>query len=177
MVAVIVVATVIWRFSGGELEPEPAPPPPPPPVEVEPIVTEPEREPIVLPPLAESDDMVRGMIETLSAHPRLAAALATQGVIDTFVTAVVAIANGESPRGVIDYLEPEEGFAIAEREGRVVIDPASFEALHLEHRGVRRRSTPTGPPRSIVSWNHCSMRPTAISAIRTASFEWRSIRR
>ncbi len=127
VVAIIVVVTVIWSFSGGEPEPEPAPPAPPPPVEVEPVVTEPEREPIVLPPLVDSDDMVRGMIETLSAHPRLADALATQGVIDTFVTAVVAIANGEIPRGVVDYLEPEEGFAIAEREGRVVIDPASFE--------------------------------------------------
>ncbi len=128
IVGAIIVGAVVWmQFTGGEPEPEPAPPPPPPVAKVEPPPPEPPPAPIVLPPLDESDDTLRAMIEGLSAHPRLDEAMAVDSMARAFVTAVVAIANGESPRGVVDYLEPEEGFAIAEREGRVVIDPASFE--------------------------------------------------
>ena len=128
IVAVIVVAVVVWmQFTGGEPEPEPAPPPAPPVARVDPPPPEPEPVPIVLPLLDESDDTLRAMIEGLSAHPRLGDAIAVDGVVRAFVTAVVAIANGESPRSTLLYLEPDQNFAIAERDGKVVIDPASFE--------------------------------------------------
>lgn len=127
-IAVIIVGVVVYtQFMGGEPEPEPAPPPPPPPAVVEEPAPEPERPSIVVPPLDESDEPLRALLEGLSAHPRLADALATDGIARAFVTAVVAIANGESPAGTLRYLEPDERFAIAEREGMVVIDPASFE--------------------------------------------------
>ena len=90
------------------------PPPPAPLVEPEPVEPEPEPPAIVLPPLGDSDDALRSMIEGLSAHPRLGDVLATEGVARVFVAAVVAIAAGESPRGVIGYLEPEGSFAIAD---------------------------------------------------------------
>ena len=67
------------------------------------------------------------MIEGVSAHPRLGDVIAVDDIARAFVTAVVAIANGESPRALLLYLEPEERFAVAEREGKVVIDPATFE--------------------------------------------------
>ncbi len=128
IVAVIIVAAVVWtQFTGGEPEPEPAPPPPPPVAEVDPPRPEPPPPPIVLPPLDESDDPLRAMIEGLSAHPRLHDAIAADRIVRAFVTGVVAIANGESPRSTLLYLEPEQSFAIAERDGKVVIDPASFE--------------------------------------------------
>lgn len=127
VIAVIVCVGVYLQFRGGEPEPEPLPPPPPPVEEPESMPAEPEVTPIVLPPLDESDAALRTMIEGLSAHPRLADAIAVDGLVRSFVTAVVAIANGESPRGTLEYLEPDEQFDIAEREGRVVIDPASFE--------------------------------------------------
>ncbi len=127
VLAVIVGIGVYMQFAGEEPEPEPEPvaapaveaPPPPAP--------EPEIAPVVLPPLDDSDAALRSMIEGLSAHPRLGDAIDVEGLARAFVSAVVAIANGESPRGMIDHLEPAEGFDIAEREGRVVIDPASFE--------------------------------------------------
>ena len=127
-VAAIIVAGVVWmQFTGGEPEPEAPPPAPPPVAKVEPPPPEPEPAPIVLPPIDESDDAMRAMIEGLSAHPRLGDAIAVDSMARAFVTAVVAVANGESPRSTLLYLEPEQNFAIAEREGKVVIDPASFE--------------------------------------------------
>ncbi len=125
VLAIIVIAASIWLVvRGGEPEPPPPPPPPPPVVEVEPP---PEPEPMVLPALAASDGFLRAMIEGVSAHPRLGDVIAVDGIARAFVSAVVAIANGESPRALLLYLEPEEGFAVAEREGKVVIDPATFE--------------------------------------------------
>ncbi len=128
IVVVVIVGVVVWmQFTGGEPEPEPPPPPPPPVAKVEPPPPEPQPAPIVLPPLDESDDTLRAMVEGLSAHPRLGAAIAVDNMARAFVTAVVAVANGESPRSRLLYLEPEQGFTIAERDGKVVIDPASFE--------------------------------------------------
>ena len=125
VLAIIVIAASIWLVvRGGEPEPPPPPPPPPPVVEVEPP---PEPEPMVLPALEASDGFLRAMIEGVSAHPRLGDVIAVDGIARAFVSAVVAIANGESPRALLLYLEPEEGFAVAEREGKVVIDPATFE--------------------------------------------------
>lgn len=127
VIAVILAIGIYMRFAGDEPEPEPTPPPPPP-VEVPaPVTPEPEFTPIVLPPLDDSDAALRNMVESLSAHPRLGDAIAVEGLVRAFVAAVVAIANGESPRGMVEHLEPADGFDIAEREGRVVIDPASFE--------------------------------------------------
>jgi len=127
IVAVLIGVVVYMNLGGEEPEPEPAPPPTtiPAPVEAPPPVPEPT--PIVLPPLEESDELLLSMVEGLSAHPRLDEVADIEGIATTFVQAVVAIANGESPRGTLEYLEPDENFAIAEREGRVVIDPASFE--------------------------------------------------
>lgn len=127
VVAILIAIGVYWSFSGSEPEVEPAPVVAPPPAPVEPPPAEPEPAPLVLPPLAESDDVLLGLIEGLSAHPRLNDVVDVEGIAETFVQAVVEVANGESPRVALEYLEPEDDFAIAEREGRVVIDPASFE--------------------------------------------------
>lgn len=128
IVVVVLVAIGLYVSFRGE---EPAPPP----VEPAPVVTapvedplpEPEPPPIVLPPLEESDALLLSKIEGLSAHPRLGDVADIEGIVGTFVASVVAIANGESPRGTLEYLEPEREFAIAERDGKVVIDPESFE--------------------------------------------------
>ncbi|MGD8328516.1 MAG: DUF3014 domain-containing protein [Acidobacteriota bacterium] len=127
IVALVLAVVVYMSFSGDEPAPEPAPPPTTMPAPIETPPPEPEPAPIVLPPLEESDPMLLSMIEGLSAHPRLDDVVDIDGIAQTFVLAVVSIANGESPRGPLEYLAPEADFAIAERDGRVVIDPASFE--------------------------------------------------
>jgi len=127
VVAILIAVGVYMQFVGGEPEPEPAPPPTTLPAAVEPPPPAPEPTPIVLPPLDGSDAMLLSMVEGLSAHPRLADVADIEGIARAFVMVVVSIANGESPRATLEYIEPEDEFAIAEREGRVVIDPASFE--------------------------------------------------
>ncbi len=127
VVAILLAVGAYMQLGGGEPEPEPAPPPVAPQPPAEPPLPEPEPAAIVLPPLDESDVMLLSMIEGLSAHPRLGDAVDIEGIVRVFVMAVVAIANGESPRATLQYLEPGESFAIAERDGKVVIDPASFE--------------------------------------------------
>lgn len=127
VLAILVAIGLYWRFSGSEPDPEPAPVVAPPPAPVETPPPDPQPAPLVLPPLEESDGALLSMIEGLSAHPRLNDVVDIEGIAETFVQAVVAIANGESPRIALEYLEPDDDFAIAEREGRVVIDPASFE--------------------------------------------------
>lgn len=127
VIAIILGAGAYWQFGGDDPEPEVAPAAPAPVAKPEPAPTIPESTPIVLPPLDESDTLLRTMIEGLSAHPRLSDAIDVDGLARSFVTAVVAIANGESPRGSLEHLEPQGKFDIAEREGKVVIDPASFE--------------------------------------------------
>jgi len=79
-----------------------------------------------LPPIAESDAFVRERLAELSSHPRLSSWLDAGELVQRFVTAVVNLANGDSPREPLDFLEPEGDFQVEEGEGRTVIDPASY---------------------------------------------------
>ena len=59
-----------------------------------------EPEAIDLPPLEETDALVRRLAAALSSHPHLAAWLATDGLIRNFVVVVENIAFGTSPGAV-----------------------------------------------------------------------------
>lgn len=83
--------------------------------------------PISIPPLAESDPTVRDLVRALSAHPRVAAWLATDGLIRNFTTVVLNIAEGGSPAGRLMVLRPSSGFRVVERGEDLFVDPASFE--------------------------------------------------
>ncbi len=105
----------------------PAPPPPEPPV-AEP---EPPTPGDQLPPLAESDAFVREQAARASARPELAAWLAGEGLVERFVAAVDAVANGESPRAELRDLAPREPFRTSERAGRYFPDPSSWARYDL----------------------------------------------
>jgi DUF3014 family protein len=98
----------------------PAPPPtmPPPAVAGAPEVT--------LPPLAESDALVRGMARELSPQSPLSDWLSMEGLIPRFVAAVDNVADGESPSPNIAFLKPTAKFQTVERNGRVYLDPRSY---------------------------------------------------
>jgi hypothetical protein len=83
--------------------------------------------PIAVPPLAESDPVVRDLVRALSAHPRVVAWLATDGLIRNFTTVVLNLAEGASPAGRLTTLRPSSGFRVVERGDDLFIDPASFE--------------------------------------------------
>ena len=116
--------------------PEPTPSPTaPPPAVTEPLAppgTEPETpEERGLPPLAESDTLVRELASGLSSHPGLSVWLSTDGLIQRFVAAVDNIAGGESPRPHLLFLAPAAKFRVVRRKGRLYVDPKSYERYDL----------------------------------------------
>jgi hypothetical protein len=92
---------------------------------VEPLADDPD--PIVLPPLDESDTLVRELVKNLSSHPRVAAWLATNGLIRNFTVAVSNVAEGRTPSQHLTVLRPSGTFRVVERGDFVVIDPASYQ--------------------------------------------------
>ncbi|MDO8794231.1 MAG: DUF3014 domain-containing protein [Vicinamibacterales bacterium] len=107
-----------------------------------PVTTEPERveapqspvqplggdgAPIVLPPLDQTDPVVRELLKQITSHPRVAAWLATEGLIRNFVVVVSNIAEGRTPAGQLRVLRPSAGFHVVERGANVYIDSRSYE--------------------------------------------------
>ncbi|HEX9734608.1 MAG TPA: DUF3014 domain-containing protein [Thermoanaerobaculia bacterium] len=97
--------------------PREVPPPPPPQLE--------------LPDLAASDAFVRSLVEGLSSHPRLAAWLVNDHLVERFVAVVDNVARGESPRVHVPFLAPEAGFAVEQEDGHPVIAEESFRRYDL----------------------------------------------
>jgi hypothetical protein len=83
--------------------------------------------PIVLPPLDQTDPVVRDLLKQITSHPRVAAWLATQGLIRNFVVVVSIVAEGRTPAGQLRVLRPSAGFHVIERGGDLYIDPRSYE--------------------------------------------------
>jgi hypothetical protein len=80
-----------------------------------------------VPPLDQSDDVVRALVRKLSSHPRVAAWLATDGLIRNFTAVVVNVADGTSPAPLLPRLRPSGPYTVSEQAGgRVVVDPNSY---------------------------------------------------
>jgi hypothetical protein len=84
-------------------------------------------EQIVLPPLDETDPIVRQLVERLSSHPTVAAWLTTDGLILNFVVVTARIANGESPVGELKALGPMPRFRTRGPDENRSIDPSSYQ--------------------------------------------------
>ena len=82
--------------------------------------------PIDLPPLDESDDVVRGLVKELSSNPSVAAWLATDDLIRNFTVVVSNIAAGESATGRVPVLRPRSGFMVEERGEDLFINDRSY---------------------------------------------------
>lgn len=83
--------------------------------------------PIELPPLDDTDPLVRQLARALSSHPRVAAWLTTDSLIRNFVVAVENISTGRTPAMHVRALRPTGQFRVAERGEGLIIDPASYE--------------------------------------------------
>jgi hypothetical protein len=86
-----------------------------------------EVEAIDLPPLDDTDPLVRELARGLSAHPRLAAWLATRGLIRNFTVVVENTSNGDTPARHLRILAPSAPFRAVERGGFFVVDPRSYQ--------------------------------------------------
>ncbi len=81
---------------------------------------------IPLPPLDETDPLVRQLVSQLSSHPRVTAWLATEGLIRNFAAVVATIADGETPVAQLRKQRPTAPFTVRDVTGGTIIDPASF---------------------------------------------------
>lgn len=100
--------------------PAPAPAPPAP----EPLGGDPAE--VEVPPLGESDQVVRDLVGALSSHPQVAAWLTTDGLIRNFTVVVTNIAYGTSPAPRLKPLQPPSKLSVVERDGGMYLDPRSY---------------------------------------------------
>ena len=87
---------------------------------------------IDVPPLDQSDPVVRELVKQLTSHPRIAAWLATDGLIRTFTVAVENVSGGATPASRLRVWRPRSGFETVARgrdaRGRdLQIAPGSYE--------------------------------------------------
>ena len=82
--------------------------------------------PIALPPLDQSDSLVRELVRTLSSHPRVAAWLATDGLIRNFAVVVENISNGQTPTPHLQVWRPDAGFTIIEDDESMILDTRTY---------------------------------------------------
>jgi hypothetical protein len=80
-----------------------------------------------VPPLDQSDPVVRELVKAITSHPRIAAWLATDGLIRTFTVAVENVAGGATPAGRFPVLRPASEFEAVSRDAALRISPRSYE--------------------------------------------------
>jgi hypothetical protein len=133
-VVVLLAAGAFWFFF---MRPEPqqqpvvaaaAKPatPPPAPAGITPLCTA-DGADAPVPPLDDSDAFTKKAASAVSAHPRLAAWLATDDIVRNFVVAVDNVASGATPAPRMRALRPTGTFRVREARGETYIDPRSFE--------------------------------------------------
>ena len=84
-------------------------------------------ESISVPPLAESDPLVRQLVSKLSSHPRVAAWLTTDGLIRNFTVVVANISEGRSPATHLRSVAPSGPFRVATRNGVELVDSRAYQ--------------------------------------------------
>lgn len=82
---------------------------------------------VTVPPLDESDQVVRELVKQITSNPRIAAWLATDGLIRTMTVAIQNVAEGATPAGRFRVLRPPSGFETIGRGGSLQIAPASYQ--------------------------------------------------
>ena len=82
---------------------------------------------IDLPPLPQTDPVVRELVARLSSHPTVAAWLATDGLIANFTVVTLNIAEGRTPARFLRPLAPQGRFRTTSAGEELSVDPRSYE--------------------------------------------------
>ncbi len=143
LVAVLAVGGAVWFFLAGRSAPESADGPPPAavappvptagPIGVCQVTTSADTAagatevPIALPSLDNSDVLVGMLAATLSSNPRVAAWLATDGLIRRFTAVIENIAGGASPAIHLSPLRPASPFMVSSEGDGLLLDPRGYE--------------------------------------------------
>ena len=77
------------------------------------------------------DELVRTMASRVSAHPKWASWMVTDGLVERFVASVEAVADGYSPSGELGFVATEHPFLVREDEGRLVIAAGTYRRYNL----------------------------------------------
>src|SRR5688572_25916031 len=83
-------------------------------------------EQIPLPPLDETDEVVRQLVGKLSSNPTVAAWLATDGLIQNFALVTRQIARGESPANELGAIGPVAKYRVRTSRDDLFVDPGSY---------------------------------------------------
>jgi hypothetical protein len=83
-------------------------------------------EQITLPPLDETDAIVRQLVEQLSSHPTIAAWLTTDGLILNFALVTERISNGETATKELGAIGPVPPFRVRTVRDDLLLDPSSY---------------------------------------------------
>ena len=126
LAALILVAGAYWFFAG-RTAPSKAPAAAAAQSAPAPKQATEEIEHIDLPPLDDSDALVRQRIGVLSSNRLVTAWLRTKGLIRNFVLVIDNIAHGMNPSRRLTVLRPAGQFRVLTRGRQVVIDPRSYE--------------------------------------------------
>ena len=82
---------------------------------------------IDLPPLVQTDPIVRELVARLSSHPTIAAWLATKGLIANFTVTTLTIAEGRTPVQFLRPIAPRGRFRTKSSGEEVFVDPRSYD--------------------------------------------------
>ena len=85
----------------------------------------PKQQELDLPPLKDSDTLLRQLVSALSQHPLLARLLATPALVESATLTVVQIGDGRTPANPLQALRPPARLRL-EGSGDGPIDPASY---------------------------------------------------
>jgi hypothetical protein len=83
-------------------------------------------EAIALPPLDETDPIVRERVRALSSDLTIAKWLTTENLLRNVARLVQAIAEDRSVAGQVAILRPAQPFSVQHANGRLIIDPRSY---------------------------------------------------
>jgi len=86
-----------------------------------------EAERIAVPPLDESDNVVRDLVRKITSNPVAVAWLTTTGLVRNFTVVVANVVDGATPARHLRALKPAAPFRVVQRDGKAFIDPASYE--------------------------------------------------
>jgi hypothetical protein len=127
---IVVAAVAVWLYVGKRRTPAPAAEPAAatasPQTEAPPAPLGGTPAPVAVPPLDQSDDVVRQLVRQLTSHPTVASWLATDGLIRNFTVSMANVADGVTPARHLRTVRPSAPFAVTTQNGRSVIDPASY---------------------------------------------------
>jgi DUF3014 family protein len=85
-----------------------------------------EADKIDLPPLPETDAIVRQLVVKLSSHPKVLAWLATDGLIQNFAVVTLNVSEGKTPVMHLRALAPQARFSALQTARGFVVDPRSY---------------------------------------------------